>query len=968
MKKIALSLLVASTISTLSLSQSISSSRWPPITQQTKPWTRWWWMGSAVTPGDLTTLLTQYQQAGLGGVEITPIYGVKGTEQQFINFLSPTWMNRLDHTLAEAKRLNLGVDMAQASGWPFGGPWVSAEDACKYVTFQTYTLKPGQRLTEPVTFMQQPLVRAVGESIAIEKLADPVAKNPDLQRHAFDQVRFQKPLPLQTLMAYGNGQAIDLTRYVDAKGNLNWTAPTNTAGNSWTLYAIFQGWHGKQVERAGPGGEGDVIDHFSKAATQNYLKRFDQAFAGRTIGSLRAFFNDSYEVDDAQGEANWTPALFTEFAKRRGYDLKQHLPGLFDAKNDQHRRVLSDYRETIAELILENYTRTWHDWAKNRGKIIRNQAHGSPANILDLYAETDIPEIEGTDLLRIKFASSAANVTGKPLISSESATWDNEHFLSTLSDVKKDLDLFLLGGVNHTFYHGTNYSPPKAEWPGWLFYAAVHVNPNNSFWTDFGKLNQYVARCQSFLQRGKPDNDVLVYLPIYDAYAQPVRQGKDLTEPRLLQHFDGIEHGFKELPVAHQAETLLEKGYGFDFISDKQLAKLTTINGQLITSGGATYQTIVLPDVQYVPLATLQQLVKLAQQGATIVVSGKMPMNVPGLGTLAERQQVFDQLINGLKFSKTASTERATLGKGQFLRGMDIDALLSQANVKRESMVDQQLHTVRRSFNTSGRQGNYYFILNSGDKQVGSWIPLATNARAATLFTPMTGETGRAAIRKNSAGVTEVYLQLSPGESCILETTVTGQHPAEPTFAYRQTSGKPQPLSGTWTVDFVSGGPTKPASVTTNQPGSWTDLPSDGVDVFSGAASYSLTFAKPTGHTGDWQLDLGKVAESARIQLNGQELATLIGPTYQLTIPGSLLRPTNKLMVTVSNGMANRIADLDKRHVDWKKFYNINMSARLKENRGKDGLFTAEAWQPRPSGLLGPVTLTPLSPLLLSDH
>ena len=96
-------------------------------------------------------------------------------------------------------------------------------------------------------------------------------------------------------------------------------------GSTWTLYAVFEGWHGKQVERAGPGGEGDVIDHFSKTATQHYLQRFDTAFAGRKLTGLRAFFNDSYEVDDAQGEGNWTPNLFAEFAKRRGYDLK-NLP------------------------------------------------------------------------------------------------------------------------------------------------------------------------------------------------------------------------------------------------------------------------------------------------------------------------------------------------------------------------------------------------------------------------------------------------------------------------------------------------------------------------------------------------------------------------------------------------------------------------------------------------------------------
>src|SRR5690606_15851624 len=229
----------------------------------------------------------------------------------------------------------------------------------------------------------------------------------------------------------------------------------------------------------------------------------------------------------------------------------------------QKKRVLSDYRETIADLLLANYTETWREWAASNGALIRNQAHGSPANILDLYAATDIPEIEGTDLLRIKFASSAAHVTGKPLVSSESATWLNEHFQSTLGDVKKAIDLFLLGGVNHTFYHGANYTPKDDPWPGWLFYAAVHFTPNNPFWADFGKLNNYVARVQSFMQQGEPSNDVLLYLPIYDAYAKPGQA--------LLQHFDGIEKGFRDTPFEGTAMLLEERGYHFDFISDKQL-------------------------------------------------------------------------------------------------------------------------------------------------------------------------------------------------------------------------------------------------------------------------------------------------------------------------------------------------------------------------------------------------------------
>ena len=935
---------------------------WPAITQQAKPWTRWWWMGSAVNNTDLTRLLTDYQKAGLGGVEITPIYGVKGAENQFINFLSPTWMDRLTHTLTVAKRLDLGVDLAQASGWPFGGPWVSPTDASKYVAYKTYTVAGGESLIERVAYDQKSLVRAVGEPISIDKLTDPIARNPDLQRYAFDQVRFPKPLPLQTLIAYaGSGQQLDLTDRVTADGKLDWTAPKLPKNGQWTLYALFQGWHGKQVERAGPGGEGDVIDHFSQTATQHYLARFDQAFRGRNVGGIRAFFNDSYEVDDAQGEGNWTPALFAEFKKRRGYDLKPYLPALFGqslAGQDTAAttaRILCDYRETIGDLLLENYTQTWAAWSHKRGQRIRNQAHGSPANILDLYAATDIPETEGTELLRIKFASSSANVMGKLLTSAESATWDDEHFLSTLSGIKKDMDRYLLGGVNHTFYHGTNYSPQAAAWPGWLFYAAVHVNPNNPFWTDFGQLNHYVARCQSMLQRGKPHNDVLVYLPIYDAYSQTaVRAG---SPPYLLQHFDGIEHGFKNLPVAKISEELLAKGYAFDFISDRQLLGVTSRGGALET-GGNTYQTILVPDARLMPLGTLQQLLKLAQQGVTVVFAKNLPADVPGFATLATRHKAFQNLLSGLSFSPSdnVTVRVAKAGKGHVMVGADVAGLLTQASVSRETMADAGLACMRRKVGPK----TVYFIANQrSDSTHAGWVNLSTAAKSVTLYNPMTGQTGMARIRPATNGTVAVYLSLGRQEAVLLETSPTPV--VGPAYAYATPTGAPQPLAGPWTLQFVSGGPTLPAPVPLSELHLWTDMRDSAMNAFSGSATYTTTFAKPAGAATLYQLDLGKVFSSARVTLNGQELGTLIGPDYQLMLPRNSLRAQNTLVITVSNSMANRIIDLDKRGVQWRIFYNTNFPARFKENRDTNGLFTTKNWSPQPSGLAGPVTLVPLN-------
>jgi hypothetical protein len=54
---------------------------------------------------------------------------------------------------------------------------------------------------------------------------------------------------------------------------------------------------------------------------------------------------------------------------------------------------------------------------------------------------------------------------------------------------------------------------------------------------------------------------------------------------------------------------------------------------------------------------------------------------------------------------------------------------------------------------------------------------------------------------------------------------------------------------------------------------------------------------------------------------------------------------------------------MDRRGVNYKKFYNTNFPAHVASNRGPDGLFSAAAWSPMPSGLLGPVTLTPLEPV-----
>jgi hypothetical protein len=137
-------------------------------------------------------------------------------------------------------------------------------------------------------------------------------------------------------------------------------------------------------------------------------------------------------------------------------------------------------------------------------------------------------------------------------------------------------------------------------------------------------------------------------------------------------------------------------------------------------------------------------------------------------------------------------------------------------------------------------------------------------------------------------------------------------------------------------------------------------LGGDDVKIFSGTAKYSITFQKPEQKATSYLLDLGKVNETAEVKLNGKKVETLIGPIFQCVIPASAFQQNNKLEIIVANLMANRIAYMDKNKLSWRIFYNTNMPARRREN-AKNGLFDASDWSPLPSGLSGPVSLTPLA-------
>ncbi|MCD8260896.1 MAG: glycosyl hydrolase family 2 [Bacteroides sp.] len=898
---------------------------WPEIRTEARPGARWWWMGSAVDTENLTWNLEEYASKGLGTVEITPIYGVQGNDANDISFLSPRWMEVYKHTIAETDRLNMATDMNTGTGWPFGGPEVSLEDAATKLITRQYRVQGG--------------------------------KKPDI----LIKVEDEKNKPYATLnrvIAYGpKGKIIEITDKVTDEGEINWKVPKG----EWTLIAAFNGKTRQQVKRAAPGGVGYVMDHLSKEAVSNYLSRFEKAFETSGAPYPRYFFNDSYEVYGA----DWTPDFFEQFEARRGYKLENHLPEFLseDAANETTRRIISDYRETMGELLLENFTRQWTAWAHKHGSKTRNQAHGSPGNLIDIYATVDIPECEGfglsefgikglrndtlnrkndSDLSMLKYASSGAHIAGKRFTSSETFTWLTEHFRTSLSQAKPDLDLMFVSGVNYIFFHGITYSPRQAAWPGWKFYASVDMSPTNTIWRDAGPFFDYISRSQSFLQMGEPDNDFLVYLPVYDMLS------KEDKGRLLLFDIHGME---KRAPkFIETIHTINESGYDVDYISDNFIRTTQCVDGLLQTSGGTRYKAIIAPGVELIPEDVLEHLLELAEAGAQLVFTENYPEDVPGFARLEERRTRLQALKSRLPETHFGETLVSEFGKGKIITGNDYAKTLAATGVAPEEMkTTYGLSAIRRN----NPDGHHYFISSLQPDDVDAWITLAVPARSAMFFDPMTGKTGKAQVRTTD-GKTAVRIDLRSGESLILKTF--GQADVDVTpWNYWKEEGSPVTLSEGWKLSFVESDPEIEGEFEIGTPGSWTELDIPEAKVNKGTALYTTVFELPAGVSDNWILDLGDVRESARVRINGKEAGILYAVPYRTEV-GAYLQPgTNTLKIEVTNLPANRIADYDRRDIEWRIFKEIN----IVDNRYQVTKYGN--WEPVESGLSGKVQLIPVT-------
>lgn len=910
-----------------SFAQEKSLSPWPESTNINQPWARWWWMGSAVDKPNLKKSLIDFHHAGIGGVEITPIYGVKGEENNFINYLSPKWMEMLDYTIHVADSLNMQVDMVLGTGWPYGGPQVTLPHAATKLIVAKYPLKKNETINRSLT------PDSSKEKIPAELLYVVAYGSDGTYVNLTDQLKKNKVIAKDKGI---EGTPVALPN-LSEPDKLNWKANKT----DYTIYAVFSGKTGQQVKRAAPGGSGYTLDHYSEEALNAYVVPFNDAFKGRE-GKIRAIFNDSFEVYGT----DFTPDFFEEFKALRGYDLKKELPILLnETDNEAGNRIRSDYRQTIGDLLLNKFDKSWTSWAHSKNFKTKLQAHGSPGNLIDLYASADIPECEtfgsmpfdipgfrrekediregDADPVMLKFSSSAAHISGKNLVSSETFTWLREHFKTALSQCKPEVEDLMLNGVNHVFLHGSTYSPTRAAWPGWQFYASVNFNTNNSIWEDAPALFSYIANCQSLLQQGKSDNEILLYWPVFDAWDK-YQKGNLFFQFKI----HSLSEWLYETSFYDTTKSLIKKGYGVDFISDNFIAEARVAEGKIILPGG-TFKSLIIPSCKKMPLATLQKLIELQKAGASIIFEG-LPESVPGFNDYKKQEQKLQSLL--------------VQNKDRIKPASDLFKALENAQIYPETLVDTGLKFTRRSVDGE----KMYYLVNHTPKTIDALVPIQIGNKEVVIFDPLTRDYGNAMVTKN-ASVTWVKLKIEPGQSYFLKTE---NKASQKKWNYYEPAANPIHLKGNWNITFDKGGPQLPAGTTLSHLESWTKL-SPEAEAFSGTATYTLQFDNTDAKTEHWSLNLGDVRESAKVWVNDEFVGTAWSVPYQLNLK-KLKSGKNILKIQVTNLSANRIRDKELKGEEWKIFYEINMVDKDYKK------FDATKWNPTPSGLLGPVTITPL--------
>jgi len=620
-----------------------------------RPFVRWWWNGDKVEADELVRELHLLKDAGIGGVEINPIEFPAPSDslnKKALIWLSDEWIDALQVVFDEAGRLGMTCDLIVGSGWPFGSETLPRDERAEVMLTYALPVEGGQ-LFEMSEFN-------------IFKAVDPGVTEVNPRRSCKLVCAKLVPDPIDNL-----DQVIELTdKFEDGVISMN------VPEGKYMFYALVKFESFACVINGAPGAAGSILNHMDAAAVRKYLDHMSDTIEAKTgplSNYLRAFFVDSMELEGN----NWTSDFAEEFQRRRGYDVMPWLPFTmfkvgrlgdvesyeFGAKKspefeEQVNRVRFDFELTKAELLHERYTRTFLQWCRDKNVKSRAQTYGRGFFPLETALDYDIPEGESwtTNYLqhRIgeemgdedyrrgraytmidKYVSSAAHLSGKRLVSAEEMTNTYRVFTTSLELLKVGSDMNAMSGITHSVWHGFNYSPREAGFPGWVQYGSYY-NENNTWWPYWKKLNDYRARMSSQLQNADMYTDIAILPANYDLWTEYGVQ----TEPFP-----------NKLNVPYTSliwEAIHKNGGGADYVTEIILDNAVVKKGK-ICYGAKQYGVLFLPEVTSTTPQTLAKLLDFVKGGGRVFCVGKYPQKSLGLKDYKARDKEIVAAVEQLK-------------------------------------------------------------------------------------------------------------------------------------------------------------------------------------------------------------------------------------------------------------------------------------------------------------------------------
>ncbi len=868
---------------------------------------RWWWFGPAVAKRELERELRVMRDGGIGGVEIQPVYPLTADDAsrgvRNLPFLSDEFVDALRFASRTARELGLRVDLTLGSGWPFGGPQVSIDRAAAKLRVDRVAVAAG------ATHVPVPVIGA-GErllAVFVSRAAEPPRQISDVRDDLVELTPASAPRTLQFFIVSRTGM---------------------------------------QVKRAAVGAEGYVLDHLSRPALDAYLlqvgDRLLQAFDG---GMPYAVFSDSLEVY----ESDWSIDFIDEFQRRRGYDLTPHLPELVASPaTGPSASIREDWGRTLSELVAERFVAPMQQWAHAKGTRFRTQDYGTPPATLASNAFADLPEGEGAQwraLSATRWASSASHAFGRPVTSSETWTWlHSPVFRATPLDMKAEADLHFLQGINQLIGHGWPYTAEGEAYPGWRFYAAAVFDDSNPWFVAMPDIARYLQRVSYMLRQGSPANDVAIYLPNHDAWAQ-MTSGRVNLFQTLRDHLGPDLVG-----------RVLDAGFGFDFFDDDVLRNAGKVEaGGGLRLGANAYRIVILPGVERIPLETLRTLEAYVQAGGVLVATRRLPAVAPGfLANDADHAAI----------RATAQRLFGASGPARLVEREDAQLTAALAALRAPDVAFAASASELGFVHRHAADADLYFLANTSNVRRETVATFRVSGMDAEWWDPVTGTVTPAAVSPASGATSSVRIALEPYQSLLLvfsKRATPAQRPAAP--AGRAEVSKLD-LSTDWTVRFGQ----SEAAVAMRTLRSWIDDPS--TRGFSGVARYSRDVTVPDEMLKPGtivRLDLGQgrpvrvealrngtrawldgpVREAAVVFVNEQRAGAIWSPPYALDITRLLRRGVNRIRIDVANLAVNYMA---ARPLPDYRLLNLRYGTRF-EAQDMDKIAPVDA------GLLGPITL-----------